>query len=182
MTERALARKYATALFDVAESRGEQDRVAEDLESLEALFEEDPTMRNFLEAPQVLDEHKASLVRTALEGRVSKSLLHFVLLLLEKDRIEYLMAIGEEYARMLDASRGILKTRVVTALPLEDGESKRLRQRLEKKTGKTIELVPEVDPAVIGGVIVFLEDKILDGSIRFQLQVLREELLAARPA
>lgn len=180
MIESQVARRYATSLFRTAKRIDQVDRVLEDLKAIAGLLRKDPNLKNFLEAPQILDQYKKELLTNAFKNSISEALFSFLLLVLEKHRIEYLLAMAEEYERLVKEDQGILPTCVITARLLDPAFADRLKKELEKNTGKIIEMILRIEPWIIGGIIVILGNKIIDKSIRHQLDELKEEMLALR--
>ncbi|MFQ6032005.1 MAG: ATP synthase F1 subunit delta [Candidatus Zixiibacteriota bacterium] len=178
MIESQVARRYATALFRTAKRIDQVERILEDLKSISDLLRKDPNLKNFLEAPQILDQHKRELITTVFRHLVSEALFSFLVLVLEKHRIEYLLAMAKDYERLVKEDQGILQARIITAHALGSFFRNKLKEELEKSTGKKIEMILEIDPQIIGGMIVILGNKIIDRSIRHQLDELEEEMLA----
>ena len=108
--------------------------------------------------------------------RIEPLLLNFVFLLIDKNRMENFRDIGEEFARLVEQEQGVMRARVTTAVALPADLEDALRGKLASLTGKTMILEKRVDPAVIGGVKVVMEDKILDGTVRTNLDLLRKTL------
>lgn len=180
MIEFQVARRYATSLFRTAKRMDQVDRILVELKAIADLLRKDPNLKNFLEAPQILDQHKEEVLTTAFKNSVSEALFSFLLLVLEKHRIEYLLAMAEEYERLVKEDQGILPTCFITARPLDPAFADRLKEEFEKNTGKRIEMISKIDPEIIGGIIVILGNKIIDKSIRHQLDELKEEMLALK--
>jgi len=180
MIESQVARRYATALFRTAKKVDQVNRILEDTKAIADLLRKDPNLKKFLEAPQILDQYKKELFTSAFEHLISEALFSFLILALEKHRIEYFLAMAEEYERLVKEDQGILQAHVITARALDRAFASRLKEELEKNTGKRIEMILVVEPEIIGGIIVILENKIIDKSIRHQLDELKEEMLALR--
>lgn len=184
MHEEVVARKYATALFNLSLKQSQVDRIAQDFEELLVTFGRDepkmPSLSSFLGAPQITDESKRHVLDKALKGNISDLALRFIHLLLEKNRLDLWRTIASEFDRLVNEWRGVVKARIITAEPLDEIQADELRARLEKKSGKKVTLVEERDPSILGGVIVIVGDKIIDGSLRFRLDSLKTELLAAK--
>jgi F-type H+-transporting ATPase subunit delta len=180
MIESQVARRYASALFRTAKRVDQVDRILDDLKAIADLLRKDPNLKNFLEAPQILDQYKRELFTTAFKHLVSEALFSFLVLVLEKHRIEYLLAMTAEYERLVKEDQGILQARVITARALDPVFKNRLKEELEKNTGKKIEMILMIEPKIIGGIIVILGNKIIDRSIRHELDELKEEMLALR--
>jgi F-type H+-transporting ATPase subunit delta len=180
MTESKLARRYALALFHSALRQKILDPVFADLQSLAQIWKENPKFKKFLEAPQILLQEKKTLFQQGFKGRTTDTVFQFLLLLLEKHRLSYFFAICEEFEKFLKEEEGIIPAEIITALPLEKIEKDKLKEKLEKKTGKRIEMLLKVEPEIIGGMIVKLREQIIDQSIRHQLVRLRDDLLSLK--
>jgi len=176
MRDRKVADRYAQALLDVALANDVLDGVVESYDGLMAVVAGRDDLRHFMQSPQVPTQEKKALIHDTLSGRVEMVFLHFVELLLDKDRILYLADIHTAFVARVEAHKGLQRARVVTAVPLADDLAQKLRARLEALTGQTIILDKKVDPAVIGGVCVTMGDRILDGTVRTGLALLRETL------
>lgn len=179
MQESAVALKYARALFDSAVDEGSVDATAADVASLAGLKREDPTFLDFLVSPEVLTEHKLEFIDTVFAPRMSPLVANFLRLLVNKSRINFLDEMCEEFERLSEEHKGVLRAQVMTAVPLAPDQESALQSRLSRITGKEIRLEKRVDPNVLGGVVVYLGNKILDGSLRHDLKRLREKLLHA---
>ena len=180
MIESQVARRYDIALFRTAKRTDQVDGISAHLKTIANLLRKDPNVKEFLVAPQILDQYKRELFTTAFKHLVSEALFSFLILVLEKHRIEYLLAMAEEYERLVKEDQGILQAHVVTARAFDRAFASRLKEGLEKNTGKRIEMISKIDPEIIGGIIVILGNKIIDASIRHQLDELREEMLALK--
>lgn len=180
MRETRVADRYAHALFEVALAKGLIDNLAADLFQLKALCKHDKKFMLFLQAPQVMTEDKEKLIKTLFSSRVSPSLVSFLLLLIEKNRIEFLDQIADEFEKRLENYRGLIKAVVTTAIPIDDTYKKHLQARLETKTGKKIEIVHKIDSNIIGGIIVQLNYQVIDRSVRHELNTLKHDLLALK--
>ena len=116
----------------------------------------------------------------ALGGKVQPLTLNLLNLLVDKRRAGVLPQVYEEYERLVRSFQNIALATAVTAVPLDAAQQAALERSLEARTGKDIELKTEVDPAVMGGVLVRIGDTVLDGTVRGKLERLREQLLARR--
>jgi F-type H+-transporting ATPase subunit delta len=176
MLAQEVARKYAQALFLSAKEKGLLDKAYEQFASLKAFLESDPTLLNFLNAPQVLDEHKLALVQKAFGGRLERLFVEFLLVLVRKHRIAFLPEVIDEFTRLVEAEKGIGRVTVISAVPLTEDERQNLTDKLTAKTGLKIVLEEKVDPDILGGMIVILHNEIIDGSVRRGLDLLQEQL------
>jgi len=180
MRETRVAHRYAHALFNVAINREMVDIIAAELSQLRSLMDRDTRLLNFLKAPQVLTEHKNDLLKKAFASRISQPLFSFLLLLIEKGRIEYLSEITVEFEKYLEEHRGIIRAKVITAVPVGDDYKNRLKTKLEQISRQKIELVHRIDKGIIGGIIVQLNYKIIDHSVRQKLSNLRHDLMTIK--
>ncbi|UCH83596.1 MAG: ATP synthase F1 subunit delta [Candidatus Latescibacterota bacterium] len=175
-----IAQRYAKALHDAALAAGKADEVFADTQSLLALKTDDRSFQHFIESPQVLTDEKVRVIKTILEDRVSKLVVDLLLLLVEKKRFMFIEEILEAYRYLYEKEKGIVEVRAITAIPLEDALKDELIRKLEARINKTVRIKPEVDPNIIGGMILVMEDHILDGSIRFKLEQLQRRLGESR--
>jgi len=178
--DQGVAHRYAQALFGAALRGNAVEAVRADLESLESWLSADPTLIRFLESPIELDEDKVRLIETLFRGRTTDLFIRLLLLLLRKKRIAHLLEVVRAYRVLVEEHEGVAEARVTTAVPLPQDLNDRLREGLEQLIGKKVRIRPRVDPRIIGGVIVMVQGKILDRSIRHELEKLRDDLLAVQ--
>jgi F-type H+-transporting ATPase subunit delta len=177
MAQTAVALKYAKALFDTALESGKLPEVTRDADFLRQLREEDPAFLNFLISPEVLTDQKMEFVKTVFEPRLDPLTVNFIRLLIDKGRIDHLPPMRQEFDRLQEEHQGKLKAQVMTAVPLSGEQESRLKVQLDRITGKNVEIEKQVDPAILGGVVVHLGNKIIDRSLRNGLRQLEESLL-----
>ena len=176
MIDPRLARRYARALFDVANERGVADKIDDEYRDLRRVLDGHPELVDFLSSPRVSAAEKEAVLRKILGERVDVVLLEFLLLLRRKGRFVLVHEVGAGYREIVEESRNRTTARVTSAVSLTDTEQDRLRSALEARVGKTVTLEQFVDPAVIGGVAVVIEGKIIDDTVRHHLSVLRDQL------
>ncbi|MDH3217267.1 MAG: ATP synthase F1 subunit delta [Candidatus Krumholzibacteria bacterium] len=175
MIPRGIARRYATALFNAALKANVSDEIHEQTQHFRGLLRKDSACKNFLLSPQVLTEDKKDLI-TAIRSQTSELFVQFLLLLIDKKRFQHVEEIIDGYKHLYERHQGILEVKAITAVPLDQPMKQKTIDKLASETGKKIRLSPTVDPDIIGGMIVIMEDKIIDGSIRFRMEKLRREL------
>ncbi len=176
MRDRKVATRYAQALLDAAKRESVLGSVAESYAAVAAAFKGRSDLGIFMESPQVATQEKHKLIDDVLTDRVESIFLRFLHLLIDKNRIEYFRDIGEEFASLVEREQGIQRAEVITAVPLAADLEATLSVKLQALTGAKIVLEKKVDPDVIGGVCVTLGDKILDGTVRTNLDLLRKHL------
>lgn len=176
------ARRYARALFELAEERKAGPEIAAELQLVAETLQEVPTLGDVLVSSSIPAEAKKNILRQVFSTQVSPVTLNFLLLTVDKGRIGEFPDIYRQYLEMLRASRGVIKGEVVSAVPLDEAELTRLQSRLQEVTGKEVELQARVDPGLIGGLVVRVDDRVIDGSIRTRLANLRQALVSRQPA
>jgi len=177
------ARRYAEAAFEVALRDGTVEAWRRDL-PLAAKGVGDERVMSVLTNPAiplaartaVLTEALAAAARAAASPAVSHPTQNLVLLLLHRGRIDLLSRVAGEFKRLDDRRLGITPATATSAAPLEPGEVGGLTDRLEKLTGGRVELDLQVDPGILGGLIVRVGDRLIDGSVRGRLERLRNRL------
>jgi F-type H+-transporting ATPase subunit delta len=174
VARRFYARRYAQAVFGIARERNELDRWQSDLRKI-ATLGEDAAFLALLENPKVRFEDKARLLSQWL-GDINPLALNLVYLLVTKGRLGMVGDIADEYQHLLDSYRGIEQAEVITAIPLDDEDRRRLEERLGAVVGKKVVVKPRVDPGVLGGVVARIGGKLLDGSTRSKLMALKKAL------
>lgn len=174
MPKRVHAKRYAQAVFELARERMELERWGRELEEL-ALLAGDPVVVTFLENPRIPFSQKSQLLTERLGG-LSPLTLNLVFLLVSRRRISALGAIAREYQALLDHYQGIERAEVTTAVPAEGQILSKVAGDLSLLLEKKIILEPKVDPAVLGGVVVRVGGKLIDGSVRSRLAALKQNL------
>ena len=178
MREETIARIYADALMQAAEEHGKRKLVLEEIDSLAELENVQEEFRLFLESPRVDKSEKKKLLKDLFADKLDPLTLNFLSVLLDKNRQYLLRDIAVEYRRLDDEKEGIEEVLVRSARPVTDEERELYRQRLEKALGAKVRLAVQIDPSLIGGIVIKHEDRILDGSLRKRLEDLRERTSA----
>ena len=174
MARRYSARRYARAVFEIALGRKRLNEWQSGLEKM-AQIARDKSVASYLESPDVHFEDKARLLSERL-GDTEPLVLNLVYLLITRSRFGMLADVVEEYQRLLDDYNNIERAEATTAVPLDEEDKNRLAERLGGITGKKVILRHEIDPDLIGGVVVRVAGKLLDGSTRGKLEALKREL------
>lgn len=152
----------------------ELDRWQSDLRRMASLAE-DATLIAFLESPKIHFDDKARLLSEWLDG-INPLALNLAHLLVTKGRLSMMGGIADGYQRLLDSYRGIEPAEVITAVPLDEEDKRRLAEHLGAIVGKEVVLKTEVDPGLLGGIVARVGGMLLDGSTRSKLEALKKEL------
>ncbi len=174
MAQAALARRYAQAAFEIASVHNQLDKWRKDLEAV-AQGLKTPKLMDVLESPKVHLNDKVRLADLAM-GDVLPAVRNLAHLLITRGRAGAFDQVVAEYGRLVDTQRGIEHAKVTTAVPLDAKDVTALTQRLKAILGKEVVVSSSVDPDIIGGLVVRVDDMLLDGSTRSQLSALRRAL------
>jgi F-type H+-transporting ATPase subunit delta len=172
-----VAERYAAALADVAAERKNGETVKRDLAAFVEAFFSAANLRNALESPALNPEVKRNVIaEIGAKMGIDPSVRNFIYLIVDHHRTEMLPEILQAFREELNARLGIVEAEVTSARELSAGEKKELTSVLERRTGKKVEARFQMDEALLGGAIVRLGSTIYDGSVRDQLNRLREKL------
>ncbi len=180
MREESVARRYASAYLQVALKSGDLIAAQNNLRRAADTVANHGMLKSLLNQPQVTSERKRSVLSEVLKDEATPATLGFLHLLTDKRRIDLLGEIATELERLVRERQNIARATAVTAEPLHPSQLAALKVSLEKRTGKTIEMSTEIDPALLGGVLVRIGDTVMDGSVRGKLDRLHEELIARK--
>lgn len=173
-----VATVYAEALLRSARQRGQGGEIADELHALVSdVFRREPFLEQFLTSPAVGRDRKAGILKQVFEGRCNDLLFDFLLVLNAHDRLELLRGLAGVYREMLDRAENRLQVVVRSAVPLADDQRERLTGELRAAFGKEPVLRAAVDPGLLGGMVVQVDDWVYDSSVRTRLDVIRKQLV-----
>jgi len=176
MNNSRIASRYARALYTLAREQGSVESVRDDLGGLADLLDTSAEFSTLLESPVIRGSEKAGIIGKLLAGRVTPLTLDFMKMLVDHKRETYLATIFRMFMGLYKAEQGVLEAQVESALPLEGSLLADLKSRLEKSSGNRIVFTTAVDPELIGGFKLTLEDQQLDASVASQLRKIKQEL------
>jgi len=173
----SLARRYARALLDIGKEEGRLRKVLSEVEEFAKALDGTVELREAMEASHVSREDKQAMLEAVLaKSGFLPTTKSFLSLLVEKGRMNVLPEILSEFRRMVEEFEGIERVEVTVPMPLSVPQKDLLRTVLERRTGKKVVLEESVDPAVLGGMVVRVGSTLYDGSVRTQIQQIRENL------
>ena len=170
------ARRYALALTQEAAQTGQAAAVDADVVFLGETLDGSRELRLFFRSPVVSRDKKERVLERLFTDRVSPLTMRFLHLLVSKHREALIPAVVQAVRELRDMASDTVEARVRSAKPLTDAERTALKARLEVRAGQTIRLTEEVQPDLIGGLVVRVGDVVYDRSVKHQLDVLREQL------
>jgi F-type H+-transporting ATPase subunit delta len=177
MTSNVYARRYSKAIFRMALENKEVNRWQSDLRKAATLMR-DQALFTLLSHPKIANEEKTRTLSQRL-GEVNPLALKLVLMLAAKNKLSSIDDITDEFQRLVDNYRGVEGTEIAeitTAIPLDNDYQLKLAQRITEIIGKPVMLKTKVDTSIIGGIVIRVGDKLIDGSIRSKLAALKKEL------
>lgn len=167
--------EYGKALWKLASEEGKTEDYLETLSSMEEIFRRNPGYAKLLDTPAVATEEKLALIDRAFGG-IEGNLLSFLKILCEKHAVYQLSGCVSAYRKRYREENGIAEAFCETAVPLSEPQKDALTRKLAQITGKKIVLTCKTDPSVIGGIVLRMEGRQLDGSIRARLDEFRRSL------
>jgi F-type H+-transporting ATPase subunit delta len=178
MRKTAAAKRYAKALFALAQEEGRVDAVRAEVKALADLLAASPELHSIVFRPlHPLAERKAALDAVVARLGASDTVRRFLSLLLDQHRMDGFPEVCEELERLANEASGRALAEVVTASELSADQLERLRQALAARTRREVALQVRVDPSILGGVVAKVGDLVFDGSIRTQVAQLRANLM-----
>ena len=172
-----VAQRYAKALFALGQQEGmaKLEQYGENLSALEGVLEDSPELVRLIHIPVISVAEKQKVLSQVLDKLdVDPMIENFCSLLAEKERLPLFEEIAEAFGKLLDEAWGVVRGKLLTAVSLSKEQQAGILARLEKQTSKQIALKFEVDPSILGGVVLQVGDNVLDASLRAQLAILRD--------
>jgi ATP synthase F1 delta subunit len=173
-----IAEVYAESLFEVASEHGKLDEVREQLGEFTDAVAANRDLQVFLFSPYFSSAEKREGIARAISG-AEPALLNFLELLAEKHRMPAIFRIRRRFEELWAEANKRLEVQLVSAVELDDAVVAHVGQEIERQTGRTIELRNDVDPDVLGGLVLRVGNMVLDASVRNKLERLRKEVAAA---
>ena len=172
------SREYAEALFELAVQGGVTKETSEGLETVVSALLQQPDYRALLASPAIGKEERLAALDTAFRGKIPEILLAILRMMVSRGHVSALTGMARDYEELARGYRGESVAVVTSAVPLKEAETVALRAKLEKKLGRQVILQCRVDPALIGGVRVDVDGRVIDGSSRNKLEEIKEVMNA----
>lgn len=173
----SIAMVYAEALFELAEEQELTAEIRQELTDIAALLDANEAFAVFLDTPAVGRDEKTAVIRKVFEGQVTPLMFHFLLILAKKDRLSLIREVRRSFEKLEDAQAGRVKGSLTTAVTLSEQEQSRLREQIGRALRKTVQLQNVVDPTILGGLVLKVEDTVMDLSVRGALEQSRQNML-----
>lgn len=178
MSYEAVARRYGRAIFEIGKETGTLSTLAREIDEASAMYSSSEELRAVLDNPLVGEAEREALIRElCARAGFSETTQGALRLLARRRRSGALPEIARQLARLVDQDQNVARAVVTSAGPLNEGYLARLRDELEKATGRKISITHKQDPSLIAGVVTQIGDQVIDGSLRTRLSSFRETLL-----
>ncbi len=178
MIEESLATGYAQALFEVADKRGGAEDIEKDLDGIKDLLGTNRKFRDILYHPSITRTEKKDIIGKIIAPQCSsKWVKNLLYILVDKRRERMLDFLPDVFKGVARRIRGVISVKVQTVFPLTETRLDKLKGNLEKMTKKTVEIETEINKEIIGGMIIRIENNIIDGSVVNHLKNLKKNLL-----
>ena len=182
MADIETAKRYAKAVFELAVDEGVLETVHGDLSDLKTLVEENAEFKGLITNPLVESSARQKVLKSLLSGKIHELSMRFLCFLDEKKRINALVQVVEQFDQMYLEKENIVRAVVVSAAKLDNAQLDNIRQRLEKRFKKNIQLTTDLDPDLIGGFLVKVGDSVFDYTIKHQLESVKQKIVSAHGA
>ena len=177
MSLQTVARRYATALADVAIERREERQVQSELDQWATMIESSPQLKEVFANPTIVHDHKRKVLEELIaRSRVRDTTASFLRVLLKNQRLAQLRDIAVRFAHVLDDRAGVLAGNVTTARPIPEDLKQSLHETLSAATGRTVRLSFTTDENIIGGMVARIGSTVFDGSVESHLERLADGL------
>ncbi len=176
MLKGAIARRYATAIFEISRRQNTVDRTLDDVREIARLFAQ-RKLAYLLREPKIPLQRKETAIRQALTSRVLPTSLNLALLVVQRELVDIMQNIARELEQLVLDYKNQAVAEVITATKMDEAQLTHIKQALEHRTHKSILMQTKVQPEILGGVIARVGDQVIDGSIRYRLAALQHQLL-----
>jgi F-type H+-transporting ATPase subunit delta len=173
-----VSKVYGDALFEEALRKQEVDALFEEVRGLQAVWRENQSLAELLDNPKIVKEEKNGIIKNIFDGRVSDDLMGFLAVVVGKGRQKEIPAICEYFINAVKEYKKIGVAHVTSAVELNKGQKARLLEKLLDTTRYVdFEMDYQIDPSIIGGMVIRIGDRVVDSSIKTQIYELRRSLL-----
>lgn len=178
MSVETVARRYAVALADVVKSSGETETVRDEMKIWESLLTSNADLQNAFRNPAISQADKEKVLNNLIEKtKPSKTTANFLRVLLRNGRLTEISEINQKFASVLEERSGVVSANITSARELSDAQKNEVLLNLELLTGKRMNLEFKTDESLIGGIVTRIGSTVYDGSVRTQLQELKQQMI-----
>jgi len=171
-----VSKTYAKALFELAVEGQMVDQILAEYEFVKDSFDEFPEFLEIVKSPKIQVDEKIKILEETFGEKVSDTLINFFKILVDKKRSNVIRDVYDDFSVFVNEEKGLVVARVESVIPLEANEIEALEAKLSKVTGKTVTIDNVINPDIMGGLVVKVGDKVVDGSVKHKLENLKHEL------
>jgi F-type H+-transporting ATPase subunit delta len=173
-----IAEVYARSLFEVAKEQGKLDEIREQLGQFTDALEQDRDLQVFFFSPYFSTKEKQEGLARAVEG-ADETFLNFLDVLIENHRMPVIFRVRRSFERLWEEENRMLPVGITSAVDLDEKTVKQIGDRIAEQTGRNVDLSANVDPDILGGIVVRVGNAVLDASVRNRLEQLRKQVARA---
>ena len=167
---------YGKALFDAAEDRGKTDEIGEEYKAVSEVFRQNPSLKKLFLVPTLSALEKKGVARKVFAGRISEETLNFICILIDRRRIGTWEGIGKQFEKLVLERDGLTHGILYTALPMDTSRLNALEEKTGAALGKKVRLENRIDKSVIGGVVIYVDGKLIDASVKGRLESMKQRM------
>lgn len=171
-----VSKRYAKALIDVAQEKGQVEEVYQELKDFNEMYSTCADLKNVLNLPTIKLEEKRTILNEILNSFANNTVKDFLRLLAEEARFNAFSTIFYCFGQELNLKKGIVQIEVKSAVELDEGAKQRLKEKIEYKMNKQVEIDYLISPDVIGGLVISYDGKTIDLSVNTKFEKLKKEL------
>lgn len=176
MIKDVIGQRYAKALYEIAEEKENVMGLYKDLNAVLDIYTENEEFSNFINHPELTKNDRKKMLFRTFKENVNEESLMFLNYLIDKERLLYLDSIAKEYLKIYYDKNNIIEVDATFSIEPNKNQKSRLKEKLKNMTSKEINLNIEIDKTILGGGILKIGDKIIDGSLKRQFEMLRTNL------
>lgn len=170
--------RYAEALIEITEENHSTDRVLSDFNTFISIFDNTQELEDYLKKPNVQSAAKKKLLNEVFKDEVDENFLRFLYLLVDKNRINFVKGILQEFKRLADEKKNVLNLKIISAVPLDELQIEKIKQKYAEIYGKDeVSIDVQIDRSLIGGIKVQIGDRVEDYSVKSRLDSLKKLLI-----
>lgn len=174
--EKLVGKRYAEALFGAAVDLGKLEEFRSEMQFVADTFDSSEELKTIFEHPKLSKAEKKDILNELFKERVSTEVLNLCYIMVDKGRGGHIRDVSDVYNQLANKKQGIVDAEAITAVEMTAEELENLKATLSKKLGKQVELTNTVDKTIVGGVVVQVEGKIIDGSVKGKLNDIHRSL------
>ncbi|RKD23066.1 ATP synthase F1 subunit delta [Ammoniphilus oxalaticus] len=180
MSSPIVAKRYAYAFFEVASEKNQVDAIEQELQLIKQAMDENPAFLQFLQHPQITKAEKKKEITTVFKDKISEITLDFFNLLIDKSREDIITFTPVFFTEKANEARGLVDAVVTSVEPLSEEQEAGIAQSFNRLLNKEIRIQNQLDPSIMGGVIVQIGDRLYDGSVAGRLNRLQQSFRQAQ--